>query len=187
MSSKEDGTLKKSGGSVSIIGRLRGRGELYALNLKMVNDRAEQRLSEFLDKEFDTHAVDELAVFPQWLTDEAIAYYCAMFDGEITALRRKEERRLRVARSAGVGVLVAGLSTAALGGVYAIVGALGGLVGLALTVGASRAFPQTPGATVGNQDLFVLLSYQSAARERLRRINRQRGNAGNGVSASRHS
>lgn len=178
MSSMEDRPARKWAGLLGRIKRLTGGGERSESNFKRANDSAERRLSEFLEKEFGTSDVNEMAVFPRWLTDESVKYYCKLFDEDIRIIRDRQESQLKLLISLGLVAIVAGLWVASFGGIYLVVGAVTIVIGLALCVGTPRALPPTPSAKIGNQELFVLLRHQDVAREFLSRINEQRGRLG---------
>lgn len=177
MSSEYNSLLKKFASSLPSMKRLSGWTDLQeATDLKKADETAEQFLFEFLDKEFNTHCIYELAAFPNWLTDEAIAYYCAKLEENIKNRRAKEKQKFRLFFLLGLFTIVVGIGTALIGAPYLIVGAATTLSGLVLSVGAPKAFPLSPSAKVGDQELFVLLNCQAVAKDFLRRINEQRAN-----------
>lgn len=187
MSSEYDSLPKKFASSLPSMKRLSGWADLGTTHLKNANETAEQRLFDFLDKEFDTHCINELAAFPKWLIDEAIAYYCVKFEGDIRSRREKERQKFRMLFILGLFIIVVGIVTALIGDPYLMIGAATTLSGLALSVGAPKAFPRNPSAKVGDQELFVLLNCQAVAKDFLRRVNEQRANPGYGVSPSRQT
>lgn len=180
MSSSGNGISNLITAAQQLVERFGRRHERYDANFRKASQRGLERIGSFLDTEFGTQAINEISAFPKWFTDSAFEYYCASFDTEISALRARDGIKRRIAIGVGLVAIVVGVGTLAAGGLFLVVGGVALFVGFSMVVGAFRAFPQTPSATTGNQDLFLALRCQHVAEELLDRVNQQRANLGLG-------
>ena len=150
----------------------------YDANFKNVSQRALDRIGAFIDREFGTQNIEELAALPKSRTDAAFSKFSASFDNEINELREKEGGKrtllIVIALVLGIGGLVAFLAK----WTFSPLGILGVILGFGLLIGAFNAYPAKPNALSGNQDLFLALRCQQIAEALRKRVNDKRADLG---------
>lgn len=147
-------------------------------NFKKTSQRALDRIGAFFNKEFGTQSIDDLAAMPKSRTDGAFTKFSASFENEINELREKEGSKRALLIVAGLVAIVVGVGTLAAGGMFVFIGGLVVLMGLSMAIGAFGAFPRTPNAGNGNQDLFLALRCQQIAEALRKRVNDKRSDLG---------